>query len=151
MDDALPVRFVQRIRDLDGPRERLVERHRPFRQPRGERLAVDQLHDEEVDPLVVADVVDRADVRMIERGDGARLAFEAGAALRVGGEGRRQDLHGDIPSEPRVLRAVDLAHPASADGRIDPIRAELTAEERGCRADDRCLHEPRRRIGAREE
>ena len=33
-----------------------------------------------------ADVVDRADVRVVEGGDALRLALEARAELRVGGE-----------------------------------------------------------------
>ena len=60
MDDALPVRFVEGIRDLDGARERLVERQWASRESRGERLAVDKLHHQEVDPVGVADVVDGA-------------------------------------------------------------------------------------------
>ena len=76
MDGALTVRGVERIRDFDRPRERLVERQRSFRQPRRKRFAVHELHDQKVDALVVADVVNGADVRVVERGDGARLAFE---------------------------------------------------------------------------
>ena len=50
----------------------------------GERLAFEVLHDQECRcPSCFADVVQRADVRMIERGDRARLALEALAQLRV--------------------------------------------------------------------
>ncbi len=40
MGDALPVRLVQRIRDLDGHRERLIERQRAPLQPLGQRVAL---------------------------------------------------------------------------------------------------------------
>ncbi len=40
MRDALPVRLVQRVRDLDGHLERLVQRQRPFLQPLGQRPPV---------------------------------------------------------------------------------------------------------------
>ena len=64
----------------------------------------------------MADVVERADVRMIERRDRARLALEALAQLRVGRERRRQDLDRDRAVEPRVAGAVDFAHAAGANG-----------------------------------
>jgi hypothetical protein len=66
---------------------------------------------------LVADVEQRADVRVVERGDGLRLALEALASLLVLGEGRGKDLDGDAAVEARVLPAPDLAHPAGADRR----------------------------------
>lgn len=53
MDDALSMWFVQRIRDLDGAGQRLVERQRSSGQARRERLPIDELHHEKVDALVV--------------------------------------------------------------------------------------------------
>ena len=49
----------------------------PRRDPRGQRLAFQVLHHQEVDAVLVADVVQRADVRMVQRGDGLRFALEA--------------------------------------------------------------------------
>ena len=42
----------------------------------GQRLAVEQLHHEVVHAVLMPDVVDGADVRVVQRGDGARLALE---------------------------------------------------------------------------
>ena len=50
MDDPLPVGLVEGVRDLHPDREELVESDRPLREARGERLALDQLHDEDVPP-----------------------------------------------------------------------------------------------------
>ena len=70
MDDPRAVRLVERVRDLNRERQGLVERHRAFpSQPVRERLAFEILHHQEVDAILVADVVQRADVRMIQRGD----------------------------------------------------------------------------------
>jgi hypothetical protein len=66
MDDALLVRGLERVGDLVGDRQRLVERHRTVVDAVGERRPLDQLHHE----IVGADVVDVADVRMIQRRDG---------------------------------------------------------------------------------
>ena len=67
MDDAPVVRGVERIQDLLGQCDRLRDRHRS-----PQRFALDELHDEVVGP----DVVERADMRMIERGNGASLALK---------------------------------------------------------------------------
>jgi hypothetical protein len=124
VNDAVRVRLVERIRDRHGVAQRFVDRHRAARDPLRQVLAVEELHDEELAPFVVADVVERADVGMLERGDRARLAVEALAELRVGGKGRRQDLDGDGAIEPGVARAVDLPHAAGADGIADFVWTE---------------------------
>ena len=111
--------------DVDRDRQRLGERQRTgAREAIGERLAFEILEDEELVVAVAADVEERADVRMLQRRDGARFALEALAQLRVGGERVGQDLDGDGAIEPRVTRAVDLAHPARAERRDDLVRAE---------------------------
>jgi hypothetical protein len=78
MDDALFVRSLERRRDLTGQAHRVLEgqpRRRAWtlREQVGQRLAFDELHDE----IVGTDVVQRADVGMIERRDRARFALEA--------------------------------------------------------------------------
>ena len=74
--------------------------------------------------VLTADVVERADVRVVERGDRAGFALEPLAELRVAGEVRRQDLDRDGAIETRVARLVDLAHPARAERRHDFVRTE---------------------------
>ena len=72
MDDALAMRGVERIADLDAVGNRLLHRQRS-----GNRLPVDELHHQVTAAVVLTDVVERADVRMIQRGDRARFPFEA--------------------------------------------------------------------------
>ena len=50
-------------------------------QHRAERLAFDQLHGDERQAVGFADFVNDADVRMIERGGGARFTHQPGAAV----------------------------------------------------------------------
>jgi hypothetical protein len=89
--------------------------------------ALDVLHDEERDGVragggaLVADVVQRADVRMVQGRDRARFTLEA-LAERAGD---RLDRNGAI--QPRVDRAIDLAHAAGADLRGDFVDAEARA------------------------
>ena len=56
-----------------------------------------------------------------------RLALEAGQALGIGGDRLRQHLERDVAAEPRVGRAVDLAHAARAEGRHDGVGTEAPA------------------------
>ena len=78
------------------------------------------------------------DVRVIQRGERLRLAREAGEAIGIGSERLRQDLDRDVAIEPRVARAIDLAHAAGAEQRDDFVDVETRA--------GREEHEGRRRI-----
>ena len=116
--------------DLDDDVEGLAHREVPH-QPMAQRLAIDVLHRDEllaVRPLTQR--VDRADVRMIERRERARLAREAGAAPGVGGEVQRQDLDGDVATELGVVCAVDLAHAPFAQLAEDAERSKRLTDHR---------------------
>ena len=97
----------------------------------GERLALDELEDQEPDAVGLLEAVDRADVRMIQRGEHARLALEAREPVGVARERARQDLDRDVAPELRVARAVHLAHAAGAEQRLQVIAAERL--RRSCR------------------
>ena len=84
MDDALRMRGGERLADLDRRAHRLREGQRPLAQPRRQCLAVEILHDEEVDPLVMAHLVEGADARMRESRDGASFVGKAHPAARIG-------------------------------------------------------------------
>ena len=90
MDEPAPMRPIERVRDLDTQPQHLVRSERPARQARRHRLALDLLEHQEVDAVLSPDVVQRADVRMIERGDGARFTLEACPRLGRAGEVRRR-------------------------------------------------------------
>ena len=53
-----------------------VEGQGTTREAIGQRLAVEQLHHQEVDAVLMPDVVDGADVRVVQRGNRARFALE---------------------------------------------------------------------------
>ena len=55
---------------------------------------------------------------------GPRLLLEAAQALGIGREDGGQHLDRDVAPEPRVARAVDLAHPARAERDEDLVGAE---------------------------
>ena len=87
---------------------------------------------------MAADVVDGADVRIVQRGNRARFLLEALPRFRIGGERAGEHLDGDRAIEPDVARAVDLAHAARADGAEDFVRTEARADgQRHRRAPER--------------
>ena len=73
--------------------------------------------------MLLTDVIERADVRMIEARDRSRFALEP---LRNADSKhvRRENLDRDRAIEPRVARLVDLAHAARAERREDFVGAE---------------------------
>ena len=85
--------------------------------PRGQCFPFEVLHDQVINAILVADVVEDADVGMIEAGDGLRFAFEPLAEYGVPGKVRGQNLNGDGSIETRIFGAIHFAHPTRADGR----------------------------------
>ena len=126
--DPLPVRFVQRVGDLDAVAQRLLQRQR--RPSPADPASVSPSRYSMTRYSIVAlasHVVERADVRMRELRDRLRLPLEALPDLGRRRHVRRQHLHRHRPLQPRVPRLVDLPHPAGAERRQDLVRAEPRA------------------------
>ena len=105
----------RRLLDVMGRPERV---HRPVD---GDVILqvdpVDVRHHEEMQRAVLVDVVRRDDVRVVQLGDGPRLAAESlqrgGFAAPAGP--RRQDLQRDGTPHDPVLAEVDAGHPAGPE------------------------------------
>ena len=65
---------------------------------------------------------------MIEGGDGLRLAAEACEPIGVTGSRGGEDLQRHEAVELGVLRRVDLAHAAAADGPDDSVMKQAGAD-----------------------
>ena len=76
--------FLERLGNLSGHAQRIGQRHWAVQQPAVQRFAGDVLHHEEQRIAVFANFENLADVRMIDRGDGHRLAAQTLARVRVG-------------------------------------------------------------------
>jgi hypothetical protein len=130
VDDPLPVggfeRLRQRQRDLDQPAQRQPAR---LDEP-GQRLPLDQLHGQEVQPLVLFDRIDGDDARVVERRDRARLALEPLQVLQLRGARRGEDLERDLALEETVLGTVDVTHAAGAELLQESVVFDLTVEHR---------------------
>ena len=90
MDDALLVRRGEGLGNLPRQGHGLVQRQRPAGDAVGQRLALDEFEDQRMRLAAVLEAIDRADVRMVERGQHLRFAAEAGEPLGVERERRRR-------------------------------------------------------------
>jgi len=112
MNDAFSVSGAERIANLHGVAQRLLEREWT-----AELSPLDKFHDQ----VAGADIVDLADVRMIQGGDGFGFALKARRELGGG------DFYSHVAIQPRIMRAIHLAHPARAERRDDFIGPESCA------------------------
>ena len=79
-----------------------------------EAAAVDELQREEGQAVVLADLVDLHDVRVLQAGDGLGLGPEAGQLLGAGVVAGQDHLQGDDAVERELPGLVDDAHAAAA-------------------------------------
>ena len=86
MHDSMRVGFVERTGDLDSDPQRFIEQQRSPVQAVGEGLTFEVLHHQKIHPILRADIVQRANVRMVQRGDRVRFALQPLFQVRVRGE-----------------------------------------------------------------
>ena len=124
MDDPVRVGDLEGARRLGGDPGGLARRERPGpADDRGEVLALDELHDDERAGRVLAVVVDRDDVRVVQRGRVLGLLAEARAEVGVAAVLGAEQLDGDVAIELVVVAAVDRRHAALAEQLDEPIAA----------------------------
>ena len=127
MDDPLLMCAFQRLGDLFRDGQRFRERDWPFRNPVRQGRPLDEFHYERESSVRLLEAVDVCDVRMVQGGEEFGFALESGQAPGVGADGLGQDLDCDLALEIGIRGAIDLAHPAGAEGGDDFIRAEARA------------------------
>ena len=113
-------RLAQDIFGCQGP----ASFSRRCRQPIRERLSFQILHDQEVDAVVLTDVVERADMRMIQARNRSGFPFEALLEIAIMHAAMGQHLDGNGTIEPRVAGSIDLSHSSCPDGSQDFVRPE---------------------------
>jgi len=81
--------------------------------------------------ILLADVMNRANVGMVQRRSSLRLALKAGQRLRVSGDFIGQELEGNKSVQPRVLGLVHHAHSATAELLDDAVMRYGLADQTG--------------------
>ena len=92
MDDALLVRGVQGIRDLDRDAENFVGQHRPASDSVLYGLSFEQFHGDKRPAVVLIYLVDGRDIGMVQGARCPRFALETLESLAVFGHFVRQKL-----------------------------------------------------------
>jgi hypothetical protein len=126
------VRGFERFGDLPRNRQRFIYWNAARRagNPIRQRRPLHEFEDEGRIPVVTGfgrtffNSVNRGDVRMIQGCEDLRFALEAREAIGVMTECFGQDFECDIAIEPRVARAIDLAHSACSEQTENLVRAE---------------------------
>ena len=113
MDDAPFVRGFDAVDDLTEDRQRVAERS-------SARCSVSPSTNS-ITRIVRGDVVEVADVGVVQRRDRARLAREPLGELGV------RDLDRDVAIQARIAGAIHLAHAARADQRLNFVGTESVA------------------------
>jgi hypothetical protein len=129
MDDAFGVRGVECIGDFDSDIEKAIEFEGLPGDEVFERNAVEKLHDNEGFAVLFTDVVDGANVGVIEGGSGLRFPFETGKGLRIFGDRVGKELEDDTAMKTGVVGLIDDAHTTAANSFDDAVMGDGLAEQ----------------------
>ncbi len=127
MDDSPHVRRGHAVRRLRGHLESFAERQRTGAQPLMQGFAFEQFGDQEGRALVRPGVVNRQDIRMVQRRDSASFLLEARQAFHVASPRFRQDFQRNVAAEARIAGAIHFPHPARTERRKDFVRTQFSA------------------------
>ena len=125
MDDAFVMRELQRLANLRHDLQCFarLEFAGPLQLPQIQ--PIHKLHDEEGQPVHLAEFVQRHDIGMAQLCQCPRFAIEPLGKTRTAGHLRRQNFQRHQPIQRRLPRFIDRPHPAFAD---EPQNFELRKE-----------------------
>jgi hypothetical protein len=116
--------LIEGIGELRRNMQDFVERQWPPKEPMRERLAGEVLDDQVIGAVLLADVVQRADVRVRQARDRASFTPKTFSSTRIDRRLSRQDLNGNCAIKAAVACFVDFTHPPCAEWREDFIHAK---------------------------
>ena len=108
----------------------VFEAQRTGGEPILQRRALQILHDDERSPVLLADVVDRADVRVVQRRRRLRFAREPAQRLGIPRELFGDELERNGTAQPRIFGLVHDAHAAAAELLDDAVVRERLTDQR---------------------
>lgn len=77
--------------------------------------------------VAFADVMDSENIRVVKRSYCARLLFKTAEAVGVESERFMEDFQSNVATQTGILGAIDLAHAAGTQRRVDFIRSKFRA------------------------
>ena len=118
--------MLERVGDLQGVRECVLQGRDPVLQHLAQRPAFDELHHDERGARGLPDLVDGTDVGMSQRRSVPCLAKQAAACGFIAPHSAH-NLDGHLASENGVPSAIHLTHPAGRDEAGDLVGTEPRA------------------------
>ena len=128
MHDAFGVGSIERVGDLNAKIEHEVGGQRLSVDPVLERLAFEIFHGQKGLALLFADIVDGADVGVVQRGGGSGLAAKPVQHGKLAADVIGQKFECDEAPEASVFGLVHNAHPATAKLFDDSIMGDGLAD-----------------------
>ena len=132
MHDALSVRGIQGIGNLDSHVDDLMDGEGTTRQAIAQSPTLHELHDDEGTALVFPEFVNRADVGVVQRRRGTGLDAESFDGLAVGGRVGSNELERHLAAQERVFRGVNDTHPPSTKLVHDSVVGDDLSNHGGC-------------------
>ena len=115
VNDAALVCRTERVEHLHADLGHPPRRHRPLLDERRQRRALDELHHDERRPVILVDVVNRADTRMVQGGRKACFTTEALERVVIGEQPGRKKLERHFTAEQQILGAINDTHASAAE------------------------------------
>ncbi|MGC1645148.1 MAG: hypothetical protein WA741_04910 [Candidatus Sulfotelmatobacter sp.] len=127
MNDPFVVRRRQALCDLSAVVDDSPHRQRPTAQLHPQGLTLQALGDQIRRALIGADVVNRKNVGVVQSRNYPCLGFKSLQPFGVSRQLFRQDLDGNIPTQPGIFGTVDFTHATRAKEGLNFIGAEFCA------------------------
>src|SRR5713226_1869439 len=124
MDDALRMCRVESVGNLYAQIEHRFDLQRLASDPVPECLPLQQFHGDEGSSIGLVNLVDRADVRVIQGGCSLGFPLETAKSLCVVGEFVGKELEGDVATKLKVFRFIHHAHSTTADLAEDAVMGD---------------------------
>ena len=121
VNDPFRVCGVECVRDLDSPRQDHLDLQRSPRDAVCQSHPGQKFHRDESLAVLFTNVIDGADVGMVQGRCCFGLASKPLQCLAVLGDGFRQKLKGHEAVKPGVFRLIDHTHPATAELFDNPV------------------------------
>src|SRR5580704_15108283 len=121
------MRRIQSTRYFHSNLQKLLRMHSPARNPVLQRLPLEIFHHEENMPRVLADIMNGANIRMIQSRSSPSLAPEPVQGKRVPRHFIRKELQRHGPAQPHILSLINHTHPAAAQLLKDAVMRDSPA------------------------
>ena len=121
VNDSLGVCCIQCICNLDAEIKHRLDLKGFARAHVPESLALQQFHRDKGSPIRLVDLVNRANVRVVQRGRSLGFPLESAKSLCVVGKMIGEELEGDAPTQFHVFSFVHNTHAATAHFLDDAI------------------------------